>query len=274
MSISKSVKKSNKVAKILSKTEERELILQAQKGDENAKNEIIIKNYRFVLKIAYKYKNRYLDIEDIVNEGIIGMMTAIQKFDLKKDIKFISYSVFWIKQSIIKAIAEKMQSFKVPLNVNNYFYHINKTKDSQLTSSQVVDNLSKELNLSKKKINHFMLVNKKPISIDTPILNGKNDSTISDRLIDDKSSSIEKKVMDNDLKKKVKNILKKVLNPIENIIISDRYGLENGRCLTLSEIGREIHYTKERVRQLETIALKKLAKYFKKDDYNTLLGFM
>ena len=266
-----SIIKKNKKEGLLCKEEERKLIIQAQQGDESAKSKLIIKNYRFVLKISHQYKNRYLELEDIINEGIIGMMNAIEKFDTDKEIRFVSYAIFWIKQSIIKAIAEKMRAFKVPLNVNNHLFHISKLKESKRDNSELIENLSSELQMDKKKISRLLSVNKKPISINAIIPNSKNQQQLADKLLDEKSSSIEKKVMDHNLREKIEIIVKKTLNPIEKVIINARYGLENGRCMTLAEVGREIQYTKERVRQLETIALKKLYKNFPESEYQSLL---
>ena len=164
----------NKKQRLLCKEEERKLIIQAQQGDENAKSKLIVKNYRFVLKISHQYKNSYLELEDIINEGLIGMMHAVEKFDTDKEIRFVSYAIFWIKQSIIKAIAEKMRAFKVPLNVNNHLFQINKLKESKRDNSELVEDLSHELQMDKKKISRLLSVNKKPISINAVIPNSKN----------------------------------------------------------------------------------------------------
>jgi len=228
---------------ILSRGEEEVCAKKASCGDEKAKEKLIISNLRFVVSIAVKYQNLGLPLMDLINEGNMGLIRAVEKFDVTKGFKFISYARWWIRHFILKAIFEQSTSIKLPLKYATQLSKRQEENDSELL----------------KKLKQVY----RPVSLDQKLSEDTNSDTIMDLVDDRKYDMPEKVVMENNLREIINEILLK-LKPIERDVIRRHFGLNGKKPLTLKEIGEKYHLTKERIRQIEHTALDKLKYPMKK----------
>ncbi len=224
--------------KVLSREEEGYFARKAEKGDKSAKEKLITSNLRFVVSIAVKYQNLGLPLMDLINEGNMGLIRAVGKFDVEKGFKFISYARWWIRHYILKAIFEQSTSIKLPLK---YATQLSK-RDTEEGETEMVQKL--------KQIY-------RPVSLDQKLSEDGNSDTILDLVDDSRYEVPEKVVMEKNLREIINDVMKK-LKPIEHDVISRHFGLNGKRPLTLKEIGEKYNLTKERIRQIEHIALDKL----------------
>lgn len=250
----------NKVP-MLSYEEEYELALKAKNGDKKARERIINANLRFVVSVAKKFKGQGLPLSDLINEGNIGLITAIDKFEPEKGYHFISYAVWWIRQSIMKAISEKGRAVRLPLNRANELVTIQKASralmDEMNTTEPTVEDLAEATGIDSDTIKDLIKVSSEIVSFDSPIKkNDDSDSTFGD-FIEDESKGPEEQVVDSSLKNDVRSLLS-VLSDKEKKIIEMRYGLDGNKPMSLKEIGDNYSLTKERIRQIEKRALEKL----------------
>lgn len=250
----------NKVP-MLSYEEEYELALKAKSGDKKARERIINANLRFVVSVAKKFKGQGLPLSDLINEGNIGLITAIDKFEPEKGYHFISYAVWWIRQSIMKAISEKGRAVRLPLNRANELVTIQKASralmDEMNTTEPTVEDLAEATGIDSDTIKDLIKVSSEIVSFDSPIKkNDDSDSTFGD-FIEDESKGPEEQVVDSSLKNDVRSLLS-VLSDKEKKIIEMRYGLDGNKPMSLKEIGDNYSLTKERIRQIEKRALEKL----------------
>lgn len=246
---------------MLSYEEEYELAIKAKNGDKRARERIINANLRFVVSVAKKFKGQGLPLSDLINEGNIGLITAIDKFEPEKGYHFISYAVWWIRQSIMKAISEKGRAIRLPLNRANELVTIQKASktlmDEMNTTEPSIEDISEATGIDSATVKDLLKASSDVISFDSPIKKGEDsDSTFGD-FIEDESKGPEEQVLDSSLKSDVRSLLS-VLSDKEKNIIEMRYGLNGNKPMSLKEIGDSYSLTKERIRQIEKRALEKL----------------
>ncbi len=257
----------NKVDVITDKNFEKELAIKAKNGDEEARNILLTSNLKFVVSIAKQYQNQGLDLEDLISEGNIGLLNAIDKFDPDKGYHFISYAVWWIRQAISKAISDKSRTVRLPVNRSNELVLIQKAE--RHLRKELCDNPSnKEIadytNLSEETVKLLKDMSRDVISLDTPVSFEDSTSTLSD-FIPDNTLSVEdiaiKDSRDNDI-----NEVLNLLSEKEKTIIEMRFGLNGYEAMSLSEVGEIYNLTKERIRQIEKRAIIRLKQNKKTDN--------
>ena len=253
------LKEINKV-RLLTRTEEQTLAREAAKGSEVAKEKLVRANLRFVVNIAKKYQRRGLPLEDLISEGNIGLLRAIDRFDVEKGYHFISYAVWWIRQAILKAICEKSRMIRLPLNRANELVQIEKVrKDLQGEQFLVseTDMIAKRLDLDREHVSDLLNISRELISLDTPVYSEKDSSLLGDFVEDKNHTTPDEVVIGNSLRQDINGVLTS-LSQKESEIIQYRFGLNGKRPMSLKEIGSMYKLTKERIRQIEKKAIKRL----------------
>ena len=254
------LKEINKIP-LLSRDEENELAQRAKAGDKVAKDKIVRANLRFVVNVAKKYQNRGLDLTDLISEGNIGLLTAIERYDVSKGYHFISYAVWWIRQAILKAIYEKSKMIRLPLNRANELVQIEKARKNvggSKSEEQEIREIAEMLNMDKAHVRDLLNIARDMISLDTAVNSGDSDSSslgefISDSLYDDP----EEHVMQTSMKEDIDAVLDS-LTEKEAEVLRYRFGLNGKESMSLKEVGDVFHLTKERIRQIEKKAIRRL----------------
>ena len=246
---------------MLSYEEEYELALKAMNGDKRAFDRIINANLRFVVSVAKKYRGQGLPLSDLINEGNIGLITALEKFEPEKGYHFISYAVWWIRQSIMKALSEKARAVRLPLNRTNELMQIQKVQ-SEILHENVEDPndlelLSERTGLEKDLVKDLLSISQDMVNLDSSIKSDDDSSSTFSEFIEDPTAGPEAEVVDESLRTEVRSLLL-TLSDKERTILSMRYGLDGQKPMSLKEIGLEFGLTKERIRQIEKRALEKL----------------
>lgn len=254
------LKEINKIP-LLSHDEEIVLAKEAQNGSVAAKNKMINANLRFVVNVAKKYQNRGLELEELISEGNIGLMTAIDKFDVSKGYHFISYAVWWIRQSITKAISEKASPIRLPVNrINelNQIKTVQKTLGRNISDEQEIREIAEMLNLPEDHVRDMMNISRDIVSLDAPV-SASDDikSTVGDFVEEDRYETPYDKVINDSMKDDLDSVLN-TLKPNEQKVIRLRYGLDGRKPMSLKEVGDECKLTKERIRQIEKHAIVRL----------------
>ncbi len=252
----------NEISKIplLTREEEKDLALRAKDGDKAAQDKIIRSNLKFVVAVAKKYRNQGIPLSDLINEGNIGLMMAIKKFDVSMGYHFISYAVWWIRQSILKAICEKSRMIRLPLNRANELIQIERARkkiESENEGSVSPEMISKESNIDVETVKHLMGISKETISLEMPVFDTADSSSLGDYIFDKDSDGPQSHLESVMLKSAINSVLN-TLTDKEKDIIEVRYGLNGNDALSLKEIGRRYNLTKERIRQIEKKALNRL----------------
>lgn len=249
---------------LLSAEEETELAVKAAAGDKLAKDKIVKANLRFVVSIAKKYQKKGIELDDLISEGNIGLLTAIEKFDVSKGYRFISYAVWWIRQSIMKAICEKSRSIRLPLNRANELVQIEHAKKvvasygENLTEEQELSEVANLLNMDTKHVREMLSISKEMLSLDMEV-SGKDSSTttVGEMIEDTVFEQPEEKSISSAMTKDLNDVID-TLKPAEAKVLRMRYGLTGKKPMSLKEIGDEFSLTKERIRQIEIRALKRM----------------
>ena len=254
---------------LLAYDEEYELALRAKAGDKAARDRIIKANLRFVVSVAKKFRGNGLPLSDLIDEGNIGLITALDKFEPEKGYHFISYAVWWIRQSIMKAISEKSRAVRLPLNRSNELMQIQKAQKSLMHEMEKTAPTTEEIagitGLDEKLVDELLSISQDIVSFDSPVRkDDESDSTFGD-FIEDEADGPEAQVMDSSLRDEVNAILS-VLTDKERDIIAMRFGLDGAKPKSLKEIGEGYGLTKERIRQIEKRALEKLRAASEKKD--------
>lgn len=234
-------------------------LMISQKEDKYAKDELAKANLRLVVNLAKKYVNRGLHFLDLIQEGNIGLMKAVEKFEFERGFKFSTYATWWIRQAITRAIADQSRTIRVPVHMVETLNKINKIKRvfiQQHGREPSYAELSKELNLDEKKIKNIIKISKEPISLETPV-GDSEDAFIKDFIENDKDFSPAESVASSDLKERVREVLK-TLAPREEKVLKMRFGIDVASEHTLEEVGKDFSVTRERIRQIEVKALRKL----------------
>ena len=243
---------------LLSTDEEVELAQRIRKGDRQALERLTKANLRFVVSVAKQYQNQGLSLPDLINEGNLGLIKAAEKFDETRGFKFISYAVWWIRQSILQAIAEQSRIVRLPLNqvgsVNKINRMLNKFEQENERRPSV-DEISEQIDLPEEKVGEAMLANSRHVSVDAPFIDGE-DNSLLDVLINDDAPMADRQLVMESLRAEIANVLK-TLNERERCVIRAFYGIGEPE-MTLEEIGNKYNLTRERVRQIKEKAIRRL----------------
>ena len=246
---------------LLTYDEEYELAFKVKNGDKKAREKLINANLRFVVSVAKKFRGQGMPLEDLINEGNIGLMTAVDKFEPEKGYHFISYAVWWVRQAILKALAEQSRPVRLPLNRSNELIQIVRAKNDLIhnkgISDPTVDEIAAASGLDVTLVNNLLEVTRDMISFDSPIKGDEEGDSSYFDFVEDKSQSPEDDVVNHMMEKDVRGLLS-VLGDKERDIIEKRYGFNGNEPMSLKAIGDEYNLTKERIRQIEKAALQKL----------------
>lgn len=245
---------------LLTHEEEIELAQKVLDGDDNAKNKLIESNLRLVVSIAKKHTNRGLKLLDLIQEGNMGLMKAVEKFEYEKGFKFSTYATWWIRQAITRAIADQGRTIRIPVHM---IETINKIKkESRLILQETgkeptPEELSKKLEIPIDKVKGILEMSQDPISLETPV-GSEEDSELGDFVEDDKFLNPYAATERTLLREKLEEILKDALSEREEQVIRHRFGLDDGAPKTLEDVGKIFKVTRERIRQIEVKAINKL----------------
>lgn len=243
------------------KEEEQELAEKIQKGDQKALHRLVEGNLKFVVKVAQGYQGCGLSLIDLINEGNLGLMEAAKRFDPSKKVKFISYAVWWIRQSILRALSEQGRTIRLPMKQGGLLAKLGKIY-SELSREKAGEEptpkeVAERMGISEKEVRAILELSKRPLSLDVPSI--EDESITLMNFIADKGLTPDEATISKALIEELRELLNE-LDPREATILRLRYGIDGEEPLTLEEIGERLHITRERVRQLEKRAKERLKK--------------
>ena len=244
---------------LLNTEEETKLAEKMVSGDERAKKRLTEANLRLVVSIAKRYVGRGMHLLDLIQEGNLGLMKAVEKFDYTKGFKFSTYATWWIRQAITRAIADQARTIRIPVHMSetiNKYKKVSRQLIQQLNREPTQEEIAAEMKIPVEKIVEIQTIAQDTVSLETPI-NDDQESNLGTFIEDDRMASPSELVNQRALREQLKEVLK-TLTPREEKVIRLRYGIDDGRARTLEEVGKEFNVTRERIRQIEAKALRKL----------------
>jgi len=260
---------------LLTPDQEIDLAIKIKKGDKLAQENLIKANLRFVVSVAKQFQNQGLSLGDLINEGNIGLIKAAQRFDETRGFKFISYAVWWVRQSIMQAIADQSRVVRLPLNRVGNLTKISKAYrdlEQEYERKPTTDELAKILEMTADEVAYALQISGRHVSMDAPLKSGdENKNSLMDVLPNEHQSLPDKDLMKESLKNEVSNVLS-TLTEREGEVIKLYFGIEGDHSATLEEIGERFNLTRERVRQIKEKALRNLRHSKRSGRLKTYLG--
>ena len=246
---------------LLTGEQEKELAMKIEQGNQYAREKLINSNLRLVVSIAKKHMNRGLSFEDLIQEGSMGLMRAVDKFDYKRNLKFSTYATWWIRQGIQRAIADQGKLIRIPVHMGDNIARVGKVKRQliqDLGREPTTSEIGEVLGMSEKDVEYILKIAQEPVSFETPV-GEEEDSHLGD-FIEDTTTLSPQEVTENKMLREQLFKVLGMLSPREEKVIRLRFGLDDGRTRTLEEVGAIFNLTRERIRQIQTKALMRLSR--------------